>query len=73
MNIFDEFIGIIKHIDREKIRYALVGGILRLIPTYCPWFYTSGYKSEVFAFLQMNHYWMTPAIFLKLKGKNKNP
>jgi len=27
MNIFDEFIGIIKHIEREKIRYALVGGV----------------------------------------------
>ena len=27
MNIFDEFIEIIKHIEREKIRYALVGGV----------------------------------------------
>ena len=27
MNIFDEFIEIIKHIERLKIRYALVGGV----------------------------------------------
>jgi len=27
MNIFDEFIEIIKHIERDKIRYALVGGV----------------------------------------------
>ena len=27
MNIFDEFTEIIKHIAREKIRYALVGGV----------------------------------------------
>jgi len=27
MNIFDEFIEILKHIEREKIRYALVGGV----------------------------------------------
>ena len=25
MNIFDEFIEIINHIEREKVRYALVG------------------------------------------------
>jgi len=27
MNIFDEFIEIIKHIESEKIKYALVGGV----------------------------------------------
>jgi len=27
MNIFDEFTEIIKHIEREEIRYALVGGV----------------------------------------------
>ncbi len=27
MNIFDEFIEIIKHIERDKLRYALVGGV----------------------------------------------
>ena len=27
MNIFDEFVKIIKHIEREKIRYALVGAV----------------------------------------------
>lgn len=27
MNIFDEFIELIKPIEREKIRYALVGGV----------------------------------------------
>ena len=27
MNIFDEFAEIIKHIEQEKIRYAIVGGV----------------------------------------------
>ena len=27
MNIFDEFTEIIKHIEKEKIRYAIVGGV----------------------------------------------
>ncbi len=27
MNIFDEFTEIIKHIEQEKIRYAIVGGV----------------------------------------------
>ncbi len=27
MNVFDEFLKIIQHLEREKIRYAIVGGV----------------------------------------------